>query len=131
MTAMDNPNRRLLQILTVGWLAFIGAGFGLRQVLSGPAVTLIIDRSYCDPTRWQQITDDYGALYEQHQQQRLTIEQVIYVSDLGQEVARDLPTPETLQDMGTYGRFNGEQLQQATAEHPQATVLVCGEGNQS
>lgn len=124
---MRNPNRRLLQILMIGWLAFIGAGFGLRQAFSGATVTLIIDRSYCDPTRWQRMTEDYAELYQQHQQKRLTIDQVIYVSDLGQEVAAEVPTPDQLQALGTFGRFNADQLQQATAEHPEATVFACGQ----
>lgn len=122
---MENPNRRLLQILMVGWLAFLGAGVGLRQALSGPRVTVVIDRSYCDPTRWQQITVDYGDLYQQHRQKRLTIDQVIYVSDLGQEVAETIPTPEALEALGTYGRFNAEQLQQATEAYPDAEVFAC------
>jgi hypothetical protein len=124
---MGNPNRRLLQILAVGWLAFLGAGIGLRQALSGPRVTIIIDRSYCEPSRWQQITEDYAALYDQHQNKRLTIDQVIYVSDLGQEVTEGIPSPEALQDLGTYGRFNAEQLQQAIAAYPSAEVLACGQ----
>ncbi len=126
---MENPNRRLLQILAVGWLAFLGVGFGIRQAFSGPTVTIIIDRSYCDPARWQQITTEYGQLYSQHQQKRLTINQVIYVSDLGQEVATDIPSPAQLQAMGTYGRFNGEQLQQITAAYPEAEVFACGGTN--
>ncbi len=122
---MDNPNRRLLQTLAVGWLAFLGAGVGLRQALSGPTVTIIIDRSYCDPARWEQITTDYGELYNQHQQRRLTIDQVIYVSDLGEEVAEELPSPEAIMTMSTYGRFNADQLRQTTAAHPDAEVFAC------
>jgi hypothetical protein len=122
---MQNPNRRLLQILVVGWLAFLGAGFGLRQALSGPKVTIIIDRSYCAPARWEQMTADYAELYGQHQQKRLTIDRVIYVSDLGAEVAQEIPSPEGLRTLGTYGRFNADQLQQATAAHPEARVFAC------
>jgi hypothetical protein len=122
---MQHPTRRLIQILAVGWLAFIGAGLGLRQALSGPTLTIIIDRSYCDPSRWEQITESYGELYNQHQQKRLTIDQVIYVSDLGEEVAQELPAPAELQNMGTYGRFNAEQLDQAVTAHPDARVFAC------
>lgn len=126
---MGNLNRRLLQILAVGWLAFLGAGIGLRHALSGPTVTVIIDRSYCNPLQWQQVTDRYGELYDQHQQKRLTINQVIYVSDLGEEVVGEVPSPDQLQKMGTFGRFNPGRLQQATAAHPNAEVLTCGRGN--
>jgi len=122
---MLNPNQRLLQILAVGWLAFLGAGFALRQTLGGPTVTIIIDRSYCEPNQWEQITSDYARLYEQHQQQRLTIDQVIYVSDLGEEIADAIPTPDEVENLSTFGRFNTEQLQQATDQHPAATVFAC------
>lgn len=126
---MQNPNRRLLQILVVGWLAFFGAGVGLRQARSGPSITIIIDRSYCDPSRWEQITADYAEFYSQHHQKSLTIDQVIYVSDLGQEVAEEIPSPQELMTMSTYGRFNPDQLQQATAAHPNAKVFACSGGN--
>jgi hypothetical protein len=122
---MQNPNQRLLQILAVGWLTFLGAGFALRQTLRGPTVTIIIDRSYCEPARWGQVTSDHARLYEQHEQQRLTIDQVIYVSDLGENITEAIPTPEEVENLSTFGRFNAEQLQQATDNHPAATVFAC------
>ncbi|MGF1568982.1 MAG: hypothetical protein ACFCVD_13090 [Nodosilinea sp.] len=125
---MRNPNRRLVAILGLGWLAFLGLGLGLRQVLGGPAVTVIIDRSYCAPAQWQPLAEAYAALYAQQQQRRLTIDQVIYVSDLGQEVAATLPTPEQVSTLSTYGRSSQAQLQQAAQDHPAATVLTCGAG---
>lgn len=123
---MGNPNQRLMTILGVGWLAFVGLGFGLRQALSGPRITVVIDRSYCDPSQWQQVTAAYTSLYEQQQQQQLTIAQVVYVNDLGQEVATSLPSPADISRLGTFGRFSAEQLQQAREAYPEARVLVCG-----
>ena len=41
--------------------------------------------------------------------------------------ARKLPDPEDLQKMGTYGRFNAEQLDQAVTAHPNAKVFACGQ----
>lgn len=124
---MGNPNRRLISILGLGWLAFLGAGLGLKQVLSGPAVTVVIDRSYCDPTAWQQqIVTPYANLYDQNQQNRLSIDRVIYFSDLGMETATELPTPDDISRLSTYGRFNPDQLQQAKTTYPEATVLSCG-----
>lgn len=124
---MRNPNQRLVLTLGLGWLAFAGLGLGLRQLLAGPAVTVIIDRSYCDPAQWQaRVGDRYASLYAEQEQRQLTIDQVIYVSDLGQEVAEAVPSPEDVQTLSTYGRPNPSQMQQASQENPDATVLTCG-----
>lgn len=124
---MRNPNQRLILTLGLGWLAFAGLGLGLRQLLAGPAVTVIIDRSYCDPAQWQErVGNRYASLYAEQEQRQLTIDQVIYVSDLGQEVAAAIPSPEDVQTLSTYGRANPTQMQQATTENPDATVLSCG-----
>lgn len=122
---MRKPNQRLFIILSLGWLGFIGLGLGLRQWLSGPAVTVIIDRSYCAPDQWQAQADRYAALYEQQAQQRLTIRQVIYVSDLGQDVDTAIPSPDQVRTLNTFGRFNADQMNQAITEQPEAEVLSC------
>ena len=124
---MRNPNQRLILTLGLGWLAFAGLGLGLRQLLAGPAVTVIIDRSYCAPAQWQErVADQYASLYAQQEQRQLTIDQVIYISDLGQEVADAIPSPAEVQTLSTYGRPNPTQIQQATQDNPAATVLSCG-----
>lgn len=124
---MRNPNQRLMITLGLGWLTFAALGLGLRQILASPKVTVVIDRSYCAPTQWQRrVSDRYADLYEQQQQRQITIDQVIYVSDLGQEVAEAVPSPEDVQTLSTYGRPNPTQMQQATQENPDATVLSCG-----
>jgi hypothetical protein len=86
---------------------------------------VIIDRSYCTPAQWQPIAEEYATLYEQQTQQRLKIEQVIYVSDLGQEVAQEIPTPEQIRTLSTFGRFNEAQMNQVMAAQPEAEVLSC------
>lgn len=124
---MRNPTQRLIYTLSLGWLTFAALGLGLRQLLASPRVTVVIDRSYCAPAQWQQrVSDRYADLYEQQQQRQITIDQVIYVSDLGQEVAPTVPSPQEVERLSTYGRRNAEQMQQATADNPDATVLACG-----
>lgn len=123
---MRNPNQRLIRTLGLGWLAFAALGLGLRQLLASPKVTVVIDRSYCAPAQWQErVGEPYADLYAQQQQRQLTIDQVIYVSDLGQEVADTVPDPGAVSTLSTYGRPNPTQLQQATQDHPGATVLTC------
>ncbi len=123
---MRNPTQRLIYTLSLGWLTFAALGLGLRQILASPGVTVVIDRSYCAPAQWQRVSDRYADLYEQQQQRQITIDQVIYVSDLGQEVAEAVPSPEDVQTLSTYGRPNPTQMQQAAQENPDATVLSCG-----
>lgn len=124
---MRNPNQRLFRTLGLGWLTFAALGLGLRQILASPKVTVIIDRSYCAPAQWQQrVSERYADLYADQEQRQLTIDQVIYVSDLGQEVAEAVPAPEDVQTLSTYGRPNPTQMQQAAQENPDATVLSCG-----
>lgn len=122
---MGNPNQRLILTLGLGWLAFLALGLGLRQGLRSPGVTVIIDRSYCSPAQWQGVIQQYTDLYDQYQRQQITLEQVIYVSDLGQEAAPQIPTPEQVQALNTYGRFNPSQLEAALKAQPQARVLSC------
>ncbi|MGB3138235.1 MAG: hypothetical protein WBG38_00335 [Nodosilinea sp.] len=123
---MRHPNRRLIFTLGLGWITFTALGLGLRQILAGPAVTVIIDRSYCAPAQWQQVSEQYGDLYAQQQEGQLTIDQVIYVSDLGQEIAAAVPSPAAVQALSTYGRSGSAQLQQAAENYPDATLLTCG-----
>ncbi|HIK43513.1 MAG TPA: hypothetical protein IGR64_01360 [Leptolyngbyaceae cyanobacterium M65_K2018_010] len=125
---MPNPNQRLMRNLGLGWLAFLGLGLGLRHWLMPPTITVIIDRSYCAPSQWQPLAAAYADLYEQQTQQRLKIDQVIYVSDLGQEVAPTPPTPDEVRQLSTFGRFNPAQMERAKQAQPGARVLSCQGG---
>jgi hypothetical protein len=122
---MGNPNQRLILTLGLGWAAFLALGLGLRQVLRSPGVTVIIDRSYCSPADWRGVAQQYADLYDQDQRQQITLDQVIYVSDLGQEPAAQVPTPAQVEALTTYGRFNPSQLEAALKAQPQAKVLSC------
>ncbi|MEY3297185.1 MAG: hypothetical protein RLZZ597_445 [Cyanobacteriota bacterium] len=122
---MRKPTLRLLLTLGLGWIAFVGLGLGLRQGIARPTLTVVIDRSYCDPTQWQPIAANYATLYEQHRQGRLRIEQVIYVSDLGAVVAETIPTPEEVNALTTFGRFNATQMEQVIQADPDAEVFSC------
>ncbi|HEY9735227.1 MAG TPA: hypothetical protein V6D06_03060 [Trichocoleus sp.] len=121
----QRPNQRLLQILGLGWLAFIGTGVGLRQVLRGPETVVVIDQSYCEPIQWQQLTNAYTALYEQSQARQLQIEQVILLSDFGEKALDTPPTPEEVQALDPFGRPNPQRLQAIAKQYPEARVLTC------
>jgi len=123
--SMRHPTLRLILTLALGWIAFLSLGLGLRQGLARPTVTVIIDRSYCAPAQWQPIAVNYAALYEQHRQGKVQINQVIYVSDLGPVVADAIPTPEDVSRLSTFGRFNPTQMDQARQAQPDAEVFSC------
>ncbi|MGB3199972.1 MAG: hypothetical protein WBA99_03665 [Nodosilinea sp.] len=123
---MRNPNQRLIRTLGLGWIAFVALGVGLRQLLASPAVTIIIDRSYCAPAQWQQLANQYADLYAQQEQREITIDEVIYVSDFGPVVATPVPTPEEVQALTPNGLPNAAEIQKATEANPDATVLTCG-----
>ncbi|HEY9736130.1 MAG TPA: hypothetical protein V6D06_07600 [Trichocoleus sp.] len=122
---MRSPNKRLVRILGLGWLAFIGLGFGLRQGLQGPTTVVVIDRSYCEPNQWQQVAQSYSDLYDQAQARQLRIEQVILLNDLGEEVLETPPDPAEVKALSTYGRSNPARLQAISQQFSKATVLTC------
>ncbi|HEY9881316.1 MAG TPA: hypothetical protein V6D29_22865 [Leptolyngbyaceae cyanobacterium] len=122
---MRSPNQRLLRILGLGWLAFIGVGLGLRQALQGPATVVVIDRSYCEPGQWLQVAQSYEDLYSQSQARQIRIEQVILINDLGEEVLYTPPDPLIVQSLSTYGRANPARLQALSQQFSKTTVLSC------
>lgn len=120
------PTRRLVQTVALGWLAFAAAGVGLRQFAGGPAITVIIDRSFCPAPQWQQqVVDPYTDLVAQADQRRLQIEQVVYVTDLNADVATEVPTPAAVADLTTFGRFNPQQIEQVEQRYDNSQVLSC------
>lgn len=124
-----NPNqlnRTLLRIVGVGWAAFAIATLAIRTVFAAPDVTLLVDRSYCEPAQWQAVAEQYADLYQQHERGSITIQTTIFFSDLGEETAPELLTPDAFQDLATYGRPSPERQSALEAAHPQAKLLSCG-----
>lgn len=122
---MRHPNRRLLKILGLGWLGFLGLGLGLRQLLPRPTLVLIIDHSFCPPAQQQQVIADYINLYQQHQRRQIQIERVVLLSDLSEEVRIPPPTPEAIESLGFFGELNPDALQQTIQKYPASRVLGC------
>jgi hypothetical protein len=127
--SMQTLNRDLIRIVAGGWIAFALMGLVFSRLLAAPSVVLLIDQSYCRPADWQQVTQRYETLYQQHQRQQLKIDQVILYSDLGQEAVDSLPTPEDVRSLKTYGRPSPERQQTLLTEYPNAQVLSCQAGS--
>lgn len=122
---MNRLNRRLLTILGLGWLAYALSGLVLNLVLAAPTTTILIERSYCSDSQWQTLVQQYETLYQQHEQKRLSIDQVILFSDLGQDVQTTPLTPDQLWETTRYGRANPQRRQALQTQYPDAELLTC------
>jgi hypothetical protein len=118
-------NRSLVRIVGLGWLAFAIATITIRVVFAAPDVTLLIDRSYCEPAQWQLVVDQYADFYQQHQRGQINLETVILFSDLGEETADPLPSPTELQNLQTYGKSSPDRQAALEAQFPNARLLQC------
>ena len=122
---MNKLNRVLFTILGLGWSSFLIVGILLNQVFAAPNFVLLIERSYCPPQQWQQVVQKYSDLYRQHQQNLVKIESVILFNDLGEEVLTNIPTPEELEDLHTYGRSNPQKESKLSKTYDQVRVIRC------
>jgi hypothetical protein len=117
--------KQLFKTLGLSWLAFLITGVLISWLFAMPAITVIIDRSYCPPTEWQQVVQNYTQLYQQHQQRRLRLQSVILFSSLAEEKFATPPQPEVLQKSSTYGRPQPQRKSQLQKQYPQAQILQC------
>ncbi|YAF97038.1 MAG: hypothetical protein AB3A66_05020 [Nodularia sp. CChRGM 3473] len=120
-----NLNTQLLKTIGLSWLAFLITGLLISWLLAIPAITVLIDRSYCPTAEWQQVIQTYTQLYQQHQQRRLQLQSVILFSSLGEENLSIPPEPQILLQSSTYGRSSPERQSQLRTNYPQAQLLQC------
>lgn len=90
-----------------------------------PTVTLLIDRSYCPNNQWQQVTQAYTDLYDQHQRGKLRLQRVILFSSLDQEILNSPPLPETVAALSTYGHSNHQRQINLQETYPNFRFLGC------
>ncbi|MEA5568126.1 hypothetical protein [Anabaena sp. UHCC 0399] len=120
-----NLNTQLLKTLGLSWLVFLLTGLLISWLFAIPSITLLIDRSYCPATEWQQVVQTYTTLYQQHQQRRLRLQSVILFSSLGEDRLSIPPKPEVLQQSPTYGQAQSPRQMQLRKNYPQAQLLQC------
>ncbi|MEM9162662.1 MAG: hypothetical protein AAGC54_06280 [Cyanobacteria bacterium P01_F01_bin.4] len=119
------PTPKLIRILGLGWLAYLLVGFTLSQTGGGNKIQVVIDRSYCAPSNWQQVAAEYAQLYKQHQQKQLTIESVTLVNDLGEEILNVPPSAEEIAGLNTFGLPGRDRINAIVQASPEAKVLSC------
>ena len=117
-------NTRLLKTLGFSWLAFLITGLLISWFFALPTITLLIDRSYCPPNQWQEVSQTYTDLYHQHQRRQLHLKTVILFSNLGQEVFTSPPIPATIQTLSTYG--HADLNRQAELQKTYSTTQLLG-----
>lgn len=128
MNARMNSNRltrSLLTIVGVGWGALAIAATLLKTVLATPDVTLLVDRSYCEPDKWAAIATDYDQLYQQHRRGQVNLKAVILFSDLGEETLETPPSPADFAALSTYGRPARDRQAALLSTHANAQLLTC------
>jgi hypothetical protein len=122
---MTKINRKLLATLGFSWMGFAIAGILINLLFPIPTVAILIDRSYCPPDAWKQVVQQYDALYSQHQQKHLKIQQVIVFSDLGEDFLPSIPSQDEIQSLSTYGRQNLDHRSKLATQYPNAQLLSC------
>ena len=116
---------RLLKPIGLSWLAFLVVGVAIALFFPIPSLTVVIDRSYCPTNQWQQIAQTYDQLYEQHDQKKLVLEQVVMVSDLGQDVFETPPKPDVIRQLSTYGKRDGDRLSALQQKDTNVRLISC------
>lgn len=124
MTTQHTP-KQLLTTLAFSGLAFLLTGLTIQRFAASPAMTVLIDRSYCPATQWQTLTDKYARLYWQHQRKQVRIERVIFFSDLSQSEAEAIPTPATVQTLKVYGQHDSKKQSALEQNYPNTRILSC------
>ncbi|HEY9888730.1 MAG TPA: hypothetical protein V6D02_10040 [Candidatus Obscuribacterales bacterium] len=115
----------LLKTLGLSGLTFLGVGLLIRQVFPIPAVTLLIDHSYCPPAQWQQVANTYDTLYRQHRRRQIQIQQVVLFNALGVDRLPAPPIPEVIQQLPTYGQPSRDRQENIEKDYPHARLLDC------
>ena len=118
-------NRALLRIVSLGWVGFVVVAIAIRTVFAAPEMTLLVDRSYCEPAQWAGVSDRYEQLYQQNQRGEIVLKSVIFFSDLGEETSETPPEPGTFRNLKTYGKPSPERRTALASTYPDATVLSC------
>lgn len=118
-------NIHLLKTIGFSWLAFLLIGVLINICFPIPTVTVLIDRSYCPASQWQQVSQAYSKLYRQHRWQQLHLQTVVLFSDLGQEVFSSPPSPDVIQNLTTYGQFDGRRQAELQKVYSKIKNLGC------
>ena len=120
-----NLNARLLKIVGFSWLAFLITGLAISRFFTAPTLTVLIDRSYCPAQQWRQVSQTYTDLYRQHQRHQLHLQKVVLFSDLGQESFASPPLPTMIQNLATYGQFDGQRQARLQKDYAKTRLLSC------
>jgi hypothetical protein len=120
-----NLTKRLITILSASSLAFLMTGIVINLLFSAPTITILIDRSYCPAERWVQVSNTYNALYRQAQLRQIKVENVILFSHFGQEELFELPRPNMIQTLHTFGLHSPQRQADLQKTYARNQLLSC------
>lgn len=123
--AQSQSPTRLFKTIGLSWLAFLVAGLLIHWAFPPPAVSVLIDRSYCPAPQWQPVAAQYDSIYQQHQHKQLRIQQIILFSDLAEDVRSAPLQPEEVQQLKTYGRSNLQRQEDLKQKYDRHILLTC------
>jgi hypothetical protein len=109
---MKNLNKLLVRTLGLAGVGFVVCGLLIQLLFPGRVIAVLIDRSYCPESQWQQVVQQYDGLYKQHQLGAVDIQAVVLFSNLGEEVKTEVPRPKALETIHTYGQTDPQRQQQ-------------------
>ena len=116
-----NPYQKLglgsICLLTVGWV--------INFLLPPPSIVVLIDTSYCQSKKWQQVSERYEQLYDRDRRQQLNIESVILANSLGTETLASPPSPSAIAELSTFGISAEELDENLQLKEIQTEILTC------
>ena len=85
---------------------------------------VLIDTSYCQSEKWQQVSQQYEQLYDRDRRRQLKIESVILANSLGKEEIVPPPSPQTIAKLSTFGIASEELNENLHLRELQTEILT-------
>ncbi|AFZ38276.1 hypothetical protein Sta7437_4843 (plasmid) [Stanieria cyanosphaera PCC 7437] len=113
------------QKLGLGFICLLSAGYIINSLLPPPSIVVLIDTSYCQNEKWQQVSQRYEQLYNRDRRRQLKIESVILANSLGTEEIVPSPPPSAIAKLATFGTSAEELDQKLQFSQIQTEILTC------
>jgi hypothetical protein len=113
------------QKLGLGFICLLSAGYIINSLFPPPSIVVLIDTSYCQSEKWQQVSQRYEGLYERDRRQQLKIESVILANSLGTKEIVPPPSPSAIAELSTFGTPAEELSRNLQLSGIQTEILTC------
>jgi hypothetical protein len=113
------------QKLGLGFICLLTAGWIINSLLPPPSIVVLIDTSYCQSEKWQQVSQRYEQLYDRDRHRQLDIKSVILSNSLGTETIVPPPSPQTIDELATFGTSTINNSENLHLTEFQTEILTC------